>query len=197
MASAIIYIVLIIFILWIKAKNQNAKDLDVQNRPRTPDMPAARPVQRNHQARTQYAAMQQALAQQKKTQQRQKTQPRTVGNISGNKANVNRSLAGMNDGDVEQPTKIEQRRKQQQATADKSRIHQELHKKEIVEQKQKEWEEQIKMSQKPTRFEFEDSDLMAEVSDLIVCGYPTELRNQRDFVSEGTDFLNRLSSGEA
>ncbi|MBP5265933.1 MAG: hypothetical protein J6Z06_03825 [Lachnospiraceae bacterium] len=53
------------------------------------------------------------------------------------------------------------------------------------------------MAEAPQRFEFEDSDLMAEVQDLIVCGYPTQLTNQRDFISEGTDFLNRLSSGEA
>jgi hypothetical protein len=98
---------------------------------------------------------------------------------------------------VEQPTKIETRRKAQQATADKSRIHQGLHEKEELEARKKEAAMQQAMAQPPQRFEFEDSDLMAEVQDLIVCGYPTQLKNQRDFISEGTDFLNRLSSGEA
>ena len=117
--------------------------------------------------------------------------------LSEAKSGVNRSLAGMNDGDVEQPTKIETRRKAQQATADKSRIHQGLHEKEELEARKKEAAMQQAMAQPPQRFEFEDSDLMAEVQDLIVCGYPTQLKNQRDFISEGTDFLNRLSSGEA
>lgn len=136
---------------------------------------------------------QQNASQTHKSQRRQSTQGRTGAALSSAKSAVNRSLAGMVDGDVEQPTKIEQRRKQQQATADKSRIHQGIHEKEQLEQRQKELEQQ-KMSEQPTRFEFEDSDLMAEVQNLIVCGYPTELPHQRDFIAEGTDFLNRLSS---
>lgn len=37
--------------------------------------------------------------------------------------------------------------------------------------------------------------MMETVRDLIVCGYPTELPNQRDFIKEGEDFLAGLSSG--
>lgn len=36
--------------------------------------------------------------------------------------------------------------------------------------------------------------MMETIRDLIVCGYPTELPNQRDFIKEGEDFLAGLSS---
>lgn len=179
----VIWLIIIVVALIRKANEQDQNKRRTQGgQVQTKTVPQPRPMQ-------QQRAQQQA--------QRTKTVPRTVGDLSGNKSAVNRSLAGMNDGDVEQPSKIEQRRKQQQATADKSRIHQELHKKEEVEEKQKELARQAEMSKGPQRFEFEDSDLMAEVQDLIVCGYPTELRNQRDFLAEGMDFLNRISSSEA
>ena len=118
---------------------------------------------------------------------------RTAASIAEAKAKVNRSLAGMNDDDddVPQPTKIEKRRAQQQATADKSRIHQNLHEKE-----QQELEAKMKqaMESRPQRFAFEDTDLMAEVADLMVCGYPTKRSGQRDFIAEGNAFLTRIST---
>ena len=116
---------------------------------------------------------------------------RTAASIAEAKAKVNRSLAGMNDSDAPQPTKIEKRRAQQQATADKSRIHQNLHEKE-----QQELEAKMKqaMESRPQRFAFEDTDLMAEVADLMVCGYPTKKSGQRDFIAEGNAFLTRIST---
>jgi len=50
------------------------------------------------------------------------------------------------------------------------------------------------MAEKLPHLEFEERDLMAEVEDLIVCGYPNQLENQRDFIAEGMDFLNRLNA---
>ena len=119
--------------------------------------------------------------------------PRTTTSLSEAKAKVNRALAGMTDEDTaSQPTRIEKRRVEQQATADKSRIHQNLHEKE-----QQELEAKMKqaMEHHPERFAFEDTDLMAEVQDLMVCGYPSRKSGQRDFIAEGTDFLNRISTG--
>ncbi|MCR5640623.1 MAG: hypothetical protein K6G04_04635 [Lachnospiraceae bacterium] len=131
-------------------------------------------------------------------QQNQARTPQVTGQVRRNPqptrtTNANRSLAGMKDGDVERPTRIENRRKEQQANADRTRIHQEIHQKE-VQQKLEEERLQKAMEAGLPHLEFEEHDLMKEVEDLMVCGYPTTLENQRDFISEGVDFLNRFQA---
>ena len=179
MASVVVWLLLVIFIIWVKSKGDSGNQQNRQNGQVPPNTPVytGRPVQRTAQ-RTQQRTHQRAA------------QPRSTANAA---RTALAQPAYQNNGE----TKIEQRRKQQQAAADKSRIHQEIHKKELVEEKQKEWAKQVEATKGPARFEFEDSDLMAEVQDLIVCGYPSQLPNQRDFLAEGMDFLNRISSGEA
>lgn len=189
MEALVIWIAIIAFIYYRKKKSEEA-GLN-RNRQTTPNEQEPNPF-------APHPAQQQRPRPAQQVRRAATTVAKEAGRtLSEAKSGVNRSLAGMNDGDVEQPTKIETRRKAQQATADKSRIHQGLHEKEELEARKKEAAMQQAMAQAPQRFEFEDSDLMAEVQDLIVCGYPTQLKNQRDFISEGTDFLNRLSSGEA
>lgn len=70
---------------------------------------------------------------------------------------------------------IQERRISQHENAKKKRIHQNIHKEDEKE------------------VEITPSDLMHSIRDLIVCGYPTEIKEQRDFIKEGEDFLNSLS----
>lgn len=70
---------------------------------------------------------------------------------------------------------IQERRISQHENAKKKRIHQNIHRDD---------EKDIEVT---------PSDLMHSIRDLIVCGYPTEIKEQRDFIKEGEDFLNSLS----
>lgn len=70
---------------------------------------------------------------------------------------------------------IQERRISQHENAKKKRIHQNIHREDEKET------------------EITPSDLMHNIRDLIVCGYPTEIKEQRDFIKEGEDFLNSLS----
>lgn len=70
---------------------------------------------------------------------------------------------------------IQERRINQHENAKKKRIHQNIHRDDEKE------------------IEVTPSDLMHNIRDLIVCGYPTEIKEQRDFIKEGEDFLNSLS----
>lgn len=70
---------------------------------------------------------------------------------------------------------IQERRISQHENAKKKRIHQNIHREDDRE------------------IDIAPSDLMHNIRDLIVCGYPTEIKEQRDFIKEGEDFLNSLS----
>lgn len=75
----------------------------------------------------------------------------------------------------EKAQNIQDRRIAQHENAKKSRIHSNIHRDDDKD------------------MDIQPADLMHTIRDLIVCGYPTEIKNQRDFTKEGEDFLNSLS----
>lgn len=99
----------------------------------------------------------------------------------------------MSQRDEDDLTEIERRRvAQHEASNNKSRIHQNIHKEDNeIFKKARDLQEashEVGALSGETR-----SFNMKHIKELIVCGYPTELKNQRDFVKEGEDFLASLT----
>lgn len=106
-----------------------------------------------------------------------------------------------------QPSDIELRRMQQHENYNRSRIHRNVHK-EVNKPEPKQLTvnaENIKTDTKVSdhidnisKKETVNSNIgqpainMNDLRDIIVCGYPVEIPNQRDFVKEGEEFLANL-----
>ena len=85
---------------------------------------------------------------------------------------------------------IEARRRSQQQAADRSRIHQSLHKKEGRA------DASVDNTAKHTgEIRFRDGELMEEVYEIMACGYPARCSGQRDFLAEGAALLDRYTLG--
>ena len=91
---------------------------------------------------------------------------------------------------VDRQMPIEERRRQQQAVSDRSRIHQSLHKKEDATRTAE--------PAKPSEgIHFEGNELMDEVYAIMACGYPSGQSTQRDFLAEGMELIDRYTLPEA
>lgn len=89
---------------------------------------------------------------------------------------------------------IETRRKQQQEASDRSRIHQNLHKKEADGQREKAVRAAVENEPHISyEIRFGEGELMDEVYDIMACGYPSARSGQRDFIAEGQALLDRYS----
>lgn len=109
--------------------------------------------------------------------------------------------------EAEQPSDIELRRMEQHEKYNRSRIHRNVHK-----EVKKPEPEQVTINTENTKLDTNVSEHinntvkkeiakdytgkpainMNDLRDNIVCGYPTEIPNQRDFVKEGEEFLANL-----
>lgn len=86
---------------------------------------------------------------------------------------------------------IETRRKQQQEASDRSRIHQNLHRKEADGQREKAVRAAVESEpQISYEIRFGEGELMDEVYDIMACGYPSARSGQRDFIAEGQALLS-------
>ncbi|MBR1628123.1 MAG: hypothetical protein IJ679_02505 [Lachnospiraceae bacterium] len=121
-----------------------------------------------------------------KRKNRNRTETAARGSVAD--SSDNRALRSMREGDkapAQMP--IETRRRRQQQTADRSRIHQSLHSKEAKSAAA------ASVPQKTEAIRFDGNELMDEVFDIMVCGYPGSRSGQRDFLAEGAALLERYT----